>query len=256
MFKRRRGGSADHGDEPAATTGETVADESAAQQDTSEAAPSAAKGTLDSGPFDIADKPDDDIARVDLGGLQIPIVDNMQLHLEGHNEETDTFALAVVVLDEQAAALQLMAVAAPRSGGFWLEVMDELESEITQAGGTITRSEGRFGPELAGQVPAQDPEGNPSLQAARFVGAEGNRWFIRGMFMGTAATNPAMGEFFEDILAGCIVNRGERPMAPGDLVGLNPPEGVEVEEEEGDEGEELYEDMEPFERGPEITETR
>lgn len=246
MFKRRKGGMDDTGAEPA--TDEVVTEQAA---DTSPA-PTPAAGE---GPFDIGAAPDDEIARVDLGGLQIPIVDNMQLQLEGHNEESNTFALAIVVLEEQGAALQLMAVAAPRSGGLWAEVMDELEAEIKQAGGTMTRSEGRFGPELSGQVPAQDAEGNQGMQVARFVGAEGNRWFVRGMFMGSAATSPAMGEFFEDILAGCIVNRGERPMAPGDLIPLTPPEGL-VSEEDEDEDEGSYEDLEPFERGPEITETR
>ncbi len=248
MFKRRKGGTDDTGTEP---TIDQVAAEEAVESAT---APTPAPGE---GPFDISAAPDDEIARVDLGGLQIPIVDNMQLQLEGHNEEANTFALAVVVLEEQGAALQLMAVAAPRSGGLWAEVMDELEGEIQQSGGTMTRSEGRFGPELSGQVPAQDAEGNQGMQVARFVGAEGNRWFVRGMFMGSAATSPAMGEFFEDILAGCIVNRGERPMAPGDLIPLAPPEGLVSEEDDDEDGDEgSYEDLEPFERGPEITETR
>lgn len=245
MFKRRKGNTdPEMTDEPVDT--EPVNDESAP-------APAGA-----SGPFDVSQAPQDDIARVDLGGLQIPIVDNMQLHLEGHNEENNSFALAIVVLEERQAALQLMAVAAPRSGGFWLEVMDELESEITGAGGQMVRKEdGRFGPELLGNVPAQDAEGNAGFQAARFIGAEGPRWFIRGMLMGSAATDEAMGEFFEDIVAGCIVNRGERPMAPGDLIPLTPPVGIEAEEVDGEEDEDSrFEDLEPFERGPEITETR
>ncbi len=252
MFKRRRGGSDSQSEaqQPGGSEQTGDVDEGA------EAATSEPQVT-GTGPFDIADAPRDDVARVDLGGLQIPIVDNMQLSLEGHNEEANTFALAVVVLEEQQAALQLMAVAAPRSGNFWSEVMDELDAEITQAGGTVTRSEGRFGAELAGEVPAQDPQGNTTMQPARFVGAEGNRWFIRGMFMGTAATSPAMGEFFEDIIAGCIVNRGERPMAPGDLIALSPPEGMVADEDDEDDDEgSAYEDMEPFERGPEITEIR
>ncbi|MFN8183596.1 MAG: DUF3710 domain-containing protein [Candidatus Nanopelagicales bacterium] len=251
MFKRRRGGSDSQSEAAQPEEGEQpeAVGEAFAEAAGETAAP-------DTGPFDISEAPRDEVPRVDLGGLQIPIVDNMQLSLEGHNEETNTFALAIVVLEEQQAALQLMAVAAPRSGGFWAEVMDELEAEISQAGGTVTRSEGRFGTELAGDVPAQDPQGNTVMQPARFVGAEGNRWFIRGMFMGTAATSPAMGEFFEDIIAGCVVNRGERPMAPGDLIALSPPEGM-VADEVDEEGEESpYEDMEPFERGPEITETR
>lgn len=263
MFRRRKNGSTGGTDEP--TTEQTVdevedgagsADPVASPVQSTQA--SSGDAAAGEGPHDISNAPDDGIARVDLGGLQIPIVDNMQLHLEGHNEEANTFALAIVVLEEQSAALQLMAVAAPRSGGYWTEVMDELEAEIQQAGGTMARSEGRFGPELTGQVPAQDAEGNQGMQVARFVGAEGNRWFVRGMFMGAAATSPAMGEFFEDILAGCVVNRGERPMAPGDLIQLSPPEGMESDDEDAQDDDEeghTYEDLEPFERGPEITET-
>lgn len=244
MFKRRRGGSADGGQSPPEQQVEQAPD--AVEQ---------APATAGDGPFDASQiQADDQIARVDLGGLQIPIVDNMQLTLDGHNEENNTFAIATVILEEHQAALQLMAVAAPRSGGFWAEVMDEIEADITEAGGRMTRSDGRFGPELAGEVPTQDPEGNTVLQTARFVGAEGNRWFIRGMFLGQAATSPAMGEFFEDILAGCVVNRGDHPMAPGDLIALTPPADLEAEVEEDDEAG-AYEDLEPFERGPEITET-
>lgn len=245
MFKRRKGGS-----EPEQTPGvdEAVVVDEVVEVSTDQ----------HSGPYDVSVAPDDEIARVDLGGLRIPIVDNMQLHLEGHNEESNSFALAIVVLEERQAALQLMAVAAPRSGGFWLEVMEELENEITNAGGQMVRKEdGRFGPELLGNVPAQDAEGNSGFQAARFIGAEGPRWFIRGMLMGTAATDEGMGEFFEDIISGCVVDRGERPMAPGDLIPLTPPAGLETEEmvEEDDE-DARFEDLEPFERGPEITETR
>lgn len=245
MFKRRKG--AGQSDETPAEVEEVLVEEVVAST------PAAT-----SGPFDISNAPDDEIARIDLGGLQIPIVDNMQLHLEGHNEETNSFALAIVVLEERQAALQLMAVAAPRSGGFWTEVMEELENEIVNSGGQMVRKEnGRFGPELMGNVPAQDAEGNTGFQPARFIGAEGPRWFIRGMLMGSAAVDEGMGEFFEDVIAGCIVSRGERPMAPGDLIPLTPPVGIEPDEVETDADEAgRFEDLEPFERGPEITETR
>ena len=75
MFKRRKGGS-----DPA------QADESVEQVD--EVIVEEVVTTVGglTGPFDISAAPSDEIARVDLGGLQIPIVDNMQLHLEGHDE--------------------------------------------------------------------------------------------------------------------------------------------------------------------------
>lgn len=248
MFKRRNSESGSQEQDDVVVEEEAVVDAADGQ-------PVEASGI---GPWDISEAPEDELARIDLGGLQIPIIDNMQLHLQGHNEESDSFASAVVVLEDQQSALELMAVAAPRSGEFWPEVMDELEAQITQAGGTMSRAEGRFGPEMRGKVPAQDAEGNQALEDARFVAAEGPRWFIRGMLMGAAATNEGLGEFFEDIIASCIVNRGERPMAPGDLIPLTPPVGVETEEETEEVVEETtaYEDLEPFERGPEITETR
>lgn len=48
-------------------------------------------------------------------------------------------------------------------------------------------------------------------------------------------------------------------MAPGDLIALAPPQGLEPgdeDDEEAEESETSYDDLEPFERGPEITETR
>ena len=73
MFKRRKGGS-----EPEQTTG---ADEAVVVDEVI-----AVSSDQHAGPYDVSAAPDDEIARVDLGGLRIPIVDNMQLHLEGHND--------------------------------------------------------------------------------------------------------------------------------------------------------------------------
>jgi hypothetical protein len=252
VFKRRKNGSDD-----ASPAGE-LEEQQAAEEATAADEPVAEPAPAGPGPHDVGSAPDDEVPRVDLGGLQLPVIDGMELHLEGPDEDSGAFSVATVVFGEHGSALQLMAVAAPRSGGFWAEVMDDLESEVAQAGGSLTRVDGRFGPELRGRVPAQDAQGNKGLQPARFVGAEGNRWFIRGMFMGNAAVDDGIGEFFEDIIAGCIVNRGERPMAPGDLIPLTAPEGLEEEEgdEQSEDGAGDYQDMEPFERGPEITEIR
>ena len=83
-----------------------------------------------------------------------------------------------------------------------------------------------------------------------------NCWFKSEVCLhGLGGNQPGHGEFFEDILAGCIVNRGEAAHGPGDLIPLTPPEGLESEEDD-DEDEGTYEDLRPFERGPEITETR
>ncbi|OZG63799.1 hypothetical protein BHAP_1518, partial [Bifidobacterium hapali] len=59
----------------------------------------------------------------------------------------------------------------------------------------------------------------------RIVGVDGPRWMLRGIFSGKAATDPtdpetqALNGFFADI----VVDRGEEPLAPRDLIPMHPP---------------------------------
>ena len=59
----------------------------------------------------------------------------------------------------------------------------------------------------------------------RIVGVDGPRWMLRGIFSGVAATDPdspeteALNKFFADI----VVERGEEPLAPRDLIPMHPP---------------------------------
>ena len=59
----------------------------------------------------------------------------------------------------------------------------------------------------------------------RIVGVDGPRWMLRGIFSGKAAIDPdspeteALNKFFADI----VVERGEEPLAPRDLIPMHPP---------------------------------
>ena len=59
----------------------------------------------------------------------------------------------------------------------------------------------------------------------RIVGVDGPRWMLRGIFSGKAAIDPdspeteALNKFF----AGIVVERGEEPLAPRDLIPMHPP---------------------------------
>ena len=75
---------------------------------------------------------------------------------------------AMVVLGD--SAVQLQAFAAPRHEGIWREVSEEIASGISQQGGTADTTDGPFGPELLGRVPAQQPDGKVGFQPMRFVG--------------------------------------------------------------------------------------
>ena len=81
---------------------------------------------------------------------------------------------------------------------------------------------------------------------------------LRGVFLGAAAVDERAAEVFEDIFAGCIIDRGAQPMAPGEMLPLQLPEDAVAtpeDAERGGEGEDRP-PLDPFERGPEITEIR
>ncbi|HET8616757.1 MAG TPA: DUF3710 domain-containing protein [Actinomycetales bacterium] len=210
-----------------------------------------------SGPFDVTDAPDE--PRLDLGALQLPLVQGAEIQLQV-DEGSGLVTAAMVVLGD--AAVQLQAFAAPRSEGIWAEVSDEIAAGISQQGGTADMSDGPFGRELLGRVPAQQPDGKVGFQPMRFVGVDGPRWLLRAVFHGRAAIEPEAAAALESLVRRVVVVRGAEPMGPRELLALRLPEGA-TQTVPGEEGEPATsdapastDDLNPFERGPEITEIR
>jgi Protein of unknown function (DUF3710) len=213
------------------------------------------------GPRDVTEV-EDVSALLDLGSILVAPTDGMELRLE-LNEEDGEHVVGVTALIGEAA-VQVQAFAAPRSEGIWDEVREEIAAGITQQGGTADTVDGAFGPELLTRVPAQDANGRSAFQPARFVGIDGPRWFLRAVFTG-AAVEPAKAGPMEDLVRGLVVVRGQEAMAPRELLPLKLPELPAEAGSESDAGEDggadgagnrSQDDLNPFERGPEITEIR
>lgn len=210
------------------------------------------------GPWDESevDKPLE--GRVDLGGLLVPAVQGMEVRLEV-SEQQQVMAITVVL---GQSAIQLQAFAAPRSEGIWEEVRDEIAAEVTKQGGVIDKGVGAFGPELRARVPVRLPDGNQGVQVVRFLGADGPRWFLRAVISGQAAVQPEAAAVVEDVFRNVVVVRGTQAMAPKDPIPLRlPPQARPTDEaaqEQAGQGASPYRggDINPFERGPEITEIR
>jgi hypothetical protein len=168
------------------------------------------------GPFDEADAPDDDIQRVDLGSLQVPIVDEVELRLEV-NEQGE---LGQVLLLEGPNVMQIGAFAAPRSAGIWDEVRPEIVESVTASGGSAVEVEGLYDIELAAQVPTGTPG---QLAPARFLGIDRPRWFMRALISGPAAQDPEAAELLISVLAGTVVVRGTEAMPIRDALPLRLP---------------------------------
>lgn len=211
------------------------------------------------GPWDVTDAyPERE--RIDLGSLRIPAVPGLDVQVNFAGDK----ALAVIVVRGDSM-LQLQAFAAPKRAGLWDDIRHELMDELTAAGGHGDEAPGPFGVEVRARVPAE-AGGARSLQSARFLGADGPRWFLRGVISGPAAAHPSHAKALEDVFGGTVVVRGEHPAPPRDLLEVRlPAEAQQALEEQmaaaAESGEpvnrfERGEPLNPFERGPEITETR
>jgi hypothetical protein len=243
VFRRRRQGESDD---------DTVADDvdlDEAGDQTEEVDPAVTAGSAGAqrpeGPWDATDAPEDGSHRLDLGAVQLPVADGMEVRVDVQ----DDVVVAATMVDGHSM-LQIHAFAAPRSSGLWDEVREEIARSLRESGGEAADDSGPFGAELRARIPVEAPGQGPTLQPARFLGVDGPRWFLRGMLTGPAATDPVQGKRLEDVFRGTIVVRGGEAMAPRELLPLRlPREAVEQPPAEP-----ARPELEIFQRGPEITE--
>jgi hypothetical protein len=206
------------------------------------------------GPWD-AEEPFPALERVDLGSLLVPIGPEHEIQLvmaEQHG--------AWVTVRHLDSEVQIQAFAAARRGALWDDVRAEIAAEVQSAGGQSQESEGTFGTELIAQVPAEPGQPAAGFRLVRFVGVDGPRWFVRGLFTGPAAERGEQAGLLEEVFRDAVVVRGEHPVPPREILELRlPPEARQALEEQAAAAEEENKfrgDLNPFERGPEFTETR
>ncbi len=262
MFRRRRAVGADkvphaegpddqpgqHGDEDAEQRGR---DAEQGGRDAEQAGGDAEQGGR-RGPWDLTD-PYPERDRVDLGSLQVPTSPGCGLQLNVSGDQ----AVAVLVVRGESM-LQLQAFAASKRTRLWDDIRHELIKELTDAGGQAEERTGPFGVEVRARVPDEAGGRNRrALQPARFLGADGPRWFLHGVIRGPAAAHPKYAKVFEDVFADTVVVRGDHPMPPRDVLALRlPAEAQKALEEQMAQAAGGLEPLDPFVRGPEITETR
>jgi hypothetical protein len=190
--------------------------------------------------------------RFDFGSLLVPVRDGFDVQV--FVSEDQGVSIAIVHDD---SGLQLQPFAAPRSSGLWHEVLPEIEAEVAKAGGQSRQQDGRFGPELVARVVPQGAEGaRVPPQPLRFLGADGPRWFLRGLITGPAAMDEALAAPLEDIFADVVVVRGEHAEPPRKPLDIQLPDEAREALESQIAAAEEQNLLNPFERGPEITEIR
>jgi len=254
VFRRRRsadvgrGWPEDDDQEPA----DDEFDEEAYDEPEDERPPEAPRA--EGGPWDAGESfPRRD--RVDLGSLQVPVGPEHEIQLVMADQHG-----AWVTVRHGDSEMQVQAFAAARRAALWDDIRADITREVAAAGGQAQEIQGSFGTELVAQVPVEQEQPASGLRLVRFVGVDGPRWFLRGLFTGPAAGGGEPAGLLEEVFRDVVVVRGEHPVPPRDILELRlPPEAQKAfEEQQAAAAEEnrFQTDLNPFDRGPEFTETR
>ncbi len=167
------------------------------------------------GPWDVEDEnvPDYD-EYLDMGSYYLPFLKGIELRVKANRATQQVLGTTITY---GSSSVEIEAFAAPKTLGLW----DDVRADLIEANKDAKEVEGVFGTELA--LPVTVKGGRKVL--TRIVGVDGPRWMLRGIFSGKAATDPegeeakALSQFFADI----VVERGDNPLAPRDLIPMHPP---------------------------------
>lgn len=184
-----------------------------------------ASGRRDRGPYDVSEAPSG-VERLDLGSLQIPAIRDVEVRVQANPEG----AVQQVVLVNGDNALQLGVFAAPRSEGIWDDVREEIRTSLFNEGVAAEESHGEYGTELRARV--RTAEGG--LTDLRFIGVDGPRWMVRGLFQGPAATDPDAASVLMECLYGLVVDRGLEAKPVREPLPLRLPRGAAEQLEAGE----------------------
>ncbi|MFF5293218.1 DUF3710 domain-containing protein [Paractinoplanes globisporus] len=151
----------------------------------------------DHGPWDAKYAPDG-VERLDLGSLQIPAIEGVEVRVQANPEGV----VEQIVLVDGDSALQLGVFAAPRTEGIWDEVRAEISQAMSSDGVSPREVRGPYGVELTARV--NTPDGPADV---RFVGVDGPRWMVRALYQGVAAADPTREGALGEVLSGLVVIR-------------------------------------------------
>ncbi len=180
------------------------------------------------GPFDSeeVDLADDGVVRIDLGAVIVTPWEGLGLQLQVNEADRQVQAVTAVWKN---SGLEVTLFAAPASGGLAEELREDAVDEAEQAGGTATLADGPFGSEVRRVLPQEGPGGEQMFHVSRIWFAEGPRWLLRGTLLGEAAVGeadaPVVAPFVE-LFRNLVVNRGDKPRVPGELIPMTLPEGA------------------------------
>ena len=175
------------------------------------------------GPHDSTTMPNDG-TRLDLGSLRIPSAPELEVRVE-FDQETRTPQSLSLILPHSIISVQ--AFASAKYEDTWPEVRDDVVEELTKHGIETDVTLGAFGTEIHTVMPSQEIDGETIITPVRFIGIDGDRWFLRVVVSGAGAIDEDAAREVDDVVADIVVHRGVDPMSPGEPLPLTLPQNGE-----------------------------
>ena len=127
------------------------------------------------GPWDVTEvdldvEPAEGQPRIDLGSMLVTGFPGAELRLQVSEESQQVVSVMLIRGD---SAIELGAYAAPRTGGFWPELREELVESATEAGGSAAIVEGPVRRRAATPAAGHHPRRRAGLPAIPHVGGRG-----------------------------------------------------------------------------------
>lgn len=169
------------------------------------------------GPWDIADvqAPKD---LVDFGSILF--VPNPNVGVRADVEE-GTQRVVAISFDYKESVLQVQAFASAKGESIWDEVVNDIVNSLSSQNIANQVTAGPYGPEIVAELPLGDGRSHQ----VRMFGFSGNRWLLRGTISGLAISDVEHRSELEDVFRGLVVNRGEVPLPPREILPLSLPTG-------------------------------
>lgn len=166
------------------------------------------------GPWDASEDSAPRIELVDLGGIRIPALRDMDIQPMGSG--TDTVAVTLV---KDGAAIQLQAFIAT-TGEPWDIARFDMMNKMRAQGGVVKEWGGRAGLEIRAVVPVETGSGQSVTRNVRIIGCDGPGWLLRGVISGSGAEPESRDEWPYDIFLGTVVVGAYPVCAHGDVISL------------------------------------
>ena len=155
---------------------------------------------------------------IDMGAILFPAVQGMQLRTQVADDGTTVLG---------NSGIQMSVAAAPRSGGVWEELREEIRKGFEEQNAKVADIRTRYGDELLVDMPMQMPDGRSATSRMRILGREGDRWFARIDILGPAAANAEAGVDIEKVIDRIVVHRDDHPRTRLELLPVRLPVGAQ-----------------------------